>query len=94
MITEAFLTVMAFLWGLFLGVGYFGGLWVTARCLPGQSRPQTFWFFSFILRLILAMIGMWFVLERSTIAFLVTLAAFMMVRFIMINRIGRVSFLR
>jgi len=94
MITEAFLSVMAFLWGLFLGVVYFGGLWMTARRLPGQSRPKTFCFFSFILRLILAMIGMWFVLERSTIAFLVTLTAFMMIRFIMINRIGRVSFLR
>lgn len=86
---SGFFGFLAFSWGLFLGLFYFGGLWVTIRFLPGASRPRAIWFFSFCLRMVLALGGMGIVLKQNLVAFCITLTAFFAVRMVMTRRIGR-----
>ena len=78
---NGFLILMAFLWGLLLGVFYFGGLWLTVRLLPKMaSRQGSCIVLSFVLRLVLALAGMGIVLKVNPVAFFVTLTSFLMVR--------------
>jgi F1F0 ATPase subunit 2 len=68
------------LWGAVLGIFYFGGLWLTVQFLPRSSRPFTHWFFSFVGRLSLSLVGMWVVLQKDGVAFFITLTVFFGVR--------------
>lgn len=77
------------LWGLFLGIFYFGGLWITVRLVPRTARPKRLLFFSYVLRLSGVLAGLWLVLRLHSLYFLSTLAAFFLVRFIMLNRASR-----
>ena len=77
------------LWGLALGIFYFGGLWVTVRLVPRVANPKKLLFVSFILRISVLLSGLWFVLRLHSLHFLATLAAFFLMRFIMLSRISR-----
>jgi len=73
--------LLAFLWGLLLGLAYFGGLWLTLQALVNRaSKHVGLIFLSFVLRLTLALAGMWIVLKINPLAFFITLASFLMVR--------------
>ncbi len=90
MIDNGILILMAFLWGLLLGVFYFGGLWLTVRVLPRMvSRQGSCLILSFALRLVLALAGMAIVLKISPVAFFVTLTSFLMVRPLLTMTMGR-----
>lgn len=77
------------LWGLFLGMYYFGGLWITVRFIPKVSKPRTLLFASFLVRLIVALLGIWFALRNGSLPFMATLAGFFAVRFLMTKSIGK-----
>jgi F1F0 ATPase subunit 2 len=77
------------LWGMSLGIFYFGGLWLTVRLVPQVANPKQLLFISFILRISVVLAGLWLVLRLHSLHFLATLAAFFLVRFIMLSRISR-----
>ncbi len=73
------------LWGMTLGIVYFGGLWVTVRLVPRVSNPKTLLLASFIPRMAILLAGIWFVLRAGPLAFAATLGAILLVRFVMIR---------
>jgi F1F0 ATPase subunit 2 len=79
----------ALLWGLLLGISYFGGLWLTVCFLTKMSRPAMWLYFSFLLRLVLALWGMWIIVRESPEAFFVALIAFFSARFVLMRKIAR-----
>ena len=84
------LLLMALFWGLFLGVFYFGGLWLTVRRLPRMNSGQGVWlFFSFLTRILLVLAGMWIVLQENPMAFFIALLSFFMVRPVLTKTAGR-----
>ena len=74
------LWILAFLWGIFLGVFYFGGLWLTVSALPRKKRPKRWLAVSYVLRLAGALAGFWIIIYKGGSAFFFTLAAFFLVR--------------
>ena len=77
------------LWGMGLGIAYFGGLWVTVRLVPRVSNPKILLLASFILRMAILLAGIWFVLRVSPLAFAATLGAILLVRFVMMQTASR-----
>jgi F1F0 ATPase subunit 2 len=77
------------IWGMFLGIIYFGGLWVTVRLVPRVSNPKILLFTSFILRMAILLAGIWLVLRAGPLAFAATLGAILLVRFVMIQTASR-----
>ena len=88
MMSNEFVWILAFIWGILLGGFYFGGLWLTVCRLPVVKYPRRLWLTSFILRLLPTLLGMWAVLKVNYAAFFVTLATFFTVRIIMSKRIA------
>ena len=82
------LWVLAIVWGVLLGLLYFGGLWTTVRRLPGVSRPKTLLVSSFLVRLALVLAGMWWILQSDLVAFFLCLLSFFLVRVVMTRRFG------
>jgi len=77
------------LWGMTLGIIYFGGLWVTVRFVQRVSNPKILLLASFILRMAILLAGIWFVLRAGPLAFTTTLGAVLLVRFVMIRTASR-----
>ncbi|EFK07236.1 F1/F0 ATPase, Methanosarcina type, subunit 2 [delta proteobacterium NaphS2] len=75
---------LAFLWGVLLGSLYFGGLWITLRKMPEKKKKKRWLALSYILRLCVALVGFWIVIElKGPPAFFFTLAGFFLTRFVM-----------
>lgn len=79
---------LAFLWGVFLGLFYFGGLWLTLKMMPRKERPKSWLTFSYIVRLAGALTGFWIVVQKDPLAFLFTFVAFFAVRIILTRALG------
>ena len=79
---------MGFLWGVLLGLFYFGGLWMTLSALPRKKRPKRWLAVSYVVRLAGAMAGFWVVVHKDLLAFFFTLAAFFLVRIVLIRRLA------
>ena len=80
---------LALLWGAFLGLFYFGGLWVTLLYVRRTGNPKLWLGISFVVRLSLALAGLWLVVREDPGAFLVALAAFFIIRTILTRTLGR-----
>ncbi len=76
---------LAFLWGVVLGLFYFGGLWFTLKAMPRKEKPKRWLAFSYILRLAGALCGFWLVVQKDVMAFMFTLLAFFGVRMVLIR---------
>jgi len=85
----SYLLLIGCLWGISLGIIYFGGLWFTVRFVPKVSRPKLFMFLSFILRMTILLAGIWFVLREGALVFTATLITILLVRFVMIQFANR-----
>lgn len=81
--------VLAFLWGAFLGLVYFGGLWLTLKRALGKRRFRRWLAASFVSRLTAVLAGFWLVLRMDPVAFFFTLAGFFLVRIVLIRFFGR-----
>lgn len=57
---------LAFGAGALLGAGYFAGLWFTVRCMAKASSPYRLYGLSLLLRLTLALGGLYLLAVRGT----------------------------
>jgi len=88
MTIDATFWVLAFLWGVFLGVFYFGGLWLTLKTMPRKEKPKAWLAVSYGVRVAGALAGFWVVVRKDVLAFLFTFAAFFVVRIILTRILG------
>ncbi|MCB2148079.1 MAG: ATP synthase subunit I [Deltaproteobacteria bacterium] len=77
------------LWGAFLGLFYFGGLWMTLKTTLGKPRPEYRLAASLIVRLAVALAGFWLVMRMELSLFFFTLAGFFLVRIVLTRVLGR-----
>lgn len=80
---------LAALWGTFLGCFYFGGLWLTLKRVHRTRRPKIWLGASYACRLLLVLAGFFAVLKRGPEFFVITFAAFLLIRFLLIRFLGR-----
>lgn len=86
--TEALTWGLAAIWGIVLGIFYFGGLWWTVRSLSRKNRPKLWVGLSYLVRTSLVLLGFWLVMRKDLLAFFFTLVAFFLMRFVMIRKLG------
>ena len=86
--TEFYIWGLASIWGVALGIFYFGGLWWTICSLPRLTSPRFFLAASFIIRTALVLLGFWLVLHRNIGAFFFTIGAFTITRLILVRKLG------
>ncbi|MCD6185410.1 MAG: ATP synthase subunit I [Deltaproteobacteria bacterium] len=88
---EIFYFGLALVWGLALGLFYFGGLWWTLRIFTKKARPG-FWFgLSFLIRSFVVMLFFWITVEKDIAAFFITFAGFFLMRFFLTHKLGVVQ---
>ncbi|MFC1823505.1 ATP synthase subunit I [Thermodesulfobacteriota bacterium] len=79
---------LGIVWGLLIGLLYFGGLWWTLVRLPERVRPRLWLTGSYVLRLGFALLGFWLIMRESLTALFLSLAGFFIMRLILIRRLG------
>jgi F1F0 ATPase subunit 2 len=83
--------IFAFLWGLFLALMFFGGLWLTVRILPRMGcRREIGLCFSFFLRVLLVLAGMGILVKSNPLAFFIAFGSFMLARPVLVRSFARV----
>jgi len=80
---------LAFLWGAFLGLVYFGGLWLTLKRVLGKRRFRRWLAASFVIRQAAVLVGFWLVLRMDSVSFFCTLAGFLLVRLVLTRILGQ-----
>jgi F1F0 ATPase subunit 2 len=88
---HALALVLALMAGLALGLWYFGGLWLTVQRLPGARNPGFLSLVSLIIRLSLTLAGFYLVMAGRWERLLVCLAGFLLMRTVLVRRLGPVS---
>ena len=83
------LWVFSVIWGVILGLFYFGGLWMTLKYITRLKKPKSFLFLSFVFRILLILVGFWAVLRLDPLAFMLTFPAFLITRVILTRSLGR-----
>lgn len=86
---NVFYLILAIISGAVLSLLYFGGLWVTVRHLAKNEWPSWTLLLSFLIRGILVIAVFYGLLLLHWAYLAVALVAFLMVRQIMINRLGK-----
>jgi F1F0 ATPase subunit 2 len=79
----------SFIWGVLLGLFYFGGLWMTLKVIPRSKKPKSWLVLSFIVRVFLILVGFWAIVRSSPAAFMLTFLAFLITRVIFTRSLGR-----
>lgn len=79
---------VATMWGAFLGVLYFGGLWMSLRSTPGRSHPRRSYFLQYLLRLAVALAGFWLAMQHGPAALVCSVIGFIGMRVLMVRRLG------
>ena len=88
---EIFYCGLALVWGLILGLFYFGGLWWTLRIFI-QKIHARFWFgLSFLIRTSVIMLFFWIIVEKDIKAFFITFTGFLLMRFFLTHKLGIVQ---
>lgn len=82
MIPDAYSMAAAALWGLALGVFYFGGLWVTVQKMAVSKNPRVLMASSWLIRIGVVLPGMWLVLKQGAGVFCVAFGVFVTTRFV------------
>ena len=80
---------ISFIWGVLLGLLYFGGLWMTLKHICRANRPKSWLGISFVTRISFIMIGFWVIMRKDTVSFLITFLAFLITRVILTRTLGR-----
>lgn len=89
--TNPILLGLSFIWGAALGLFYFGGLWITLKHISRANRPKSWLGLSFVIRISFIMIGFWAIIRKDPAAFILTILAFFITRFILMRTLGRES---
>lgn len=79
--------LMALLAGVGLGLGYFGGLWLTVRRLPDAKRPEVLSLSSLMLRLGLVVLGFYLLMDGHWERLLASVAGFLLARTALVRRL-------
>ncbi|MDD2316955.1 MAG: ATP synthase subunit I [Desulfobacterales bacterium] len=82
MIPDAYSMAAAALWGLALGVFYFGGLWITVQKMAVSKNPKALMASSWLLRIGVVLPGMWLALKQGAGVFCVAFGIFVTTRFV------------
>ncbi len=85
---EIFYYGLALVWGLALGLFYFGGLWWTLRIFTQKARARLWFGLSFLIRAFVVMLFFWIIVEKNIGAFFITFAGFFLMRFFLIRKLG------
>jgi F1F0 ATPase subunit 2 len=86
---ETIWILIPFAAGLALGAIHFAGLWCTLRRLPDLRRPIPALLGSFLVRLLLAIAGLYLVMNGQPAQLVAALAGFILMRGIMVRRLRR-----
>ncbi|MFA7013231.1 MAG: ATP synthase subunit I [Desulfobacterales bacterium] len=82
MIPDAYSMAAAALWGLALGVFYFGGLWITVQKMAVSKNPKALMASSWLLRIGVVLPGMWLALKQGAGVFCVAFGICVTTRFV------------
>jgi F1F0 ATPase subunit 2 len=80
--------VFGVLWGMLLGLFYFGGLWLTVRRIPVVKSPKRVLLLSFVARITAAVFCFWLILRQDPATFGVTVLFFFLVRVVLTRMLG------
>lgn len=80
--------IISFLIGLFLGVLYFGGLYYSTQKFNDVKSPALLMLISFILRMGILIVGLYYLAQLGYKNILVGFAAVMLVRFIIVFKVN------
>ena len=89
--TQILSLLLALMVGLALGLWYFGGLWLTVQRLPGARNPGFLSLVSLIIRLGFTLAGFYLVMAGRWERLLACLVGFLLMRTIVVRRLGPVS---
>lgn len=81
--------IISFLIGLFLGGIYFGGLYYSTQKFNNVKSPALFMVFSFILRMGILIIGLYYLVQSGSKNILIGLLGVILVRFIMVFKVNK-----
>ena len=82
--SEELWLLVALIAGMFLGVSYLGGLWFTIRRLPTATNPIILVLGSFILRIVITILGFYLIMEGHWIRLTLGLLGFLLIRTILV----------
>jgi F1F0 ATPase subunit 2 len=85
---EIITLVLSVFLGVCLSVFYFGGLWLTTRRLPSSQQPALMALGSFAGRSMICLLGFYLVAGEGLTALLLSLAGFVLTKFIMVRHVG------
>ncbi len=88
---DPLILILAALAGVGLGTIFFGGLWWTIRRAMGSTRPALWFFFSLLLRMGIALSGLYFVSGGQWKRLLACLLGFIIARFAVMHLTARVG---
>ena len=79
------------LWGMLLGLFYFGGLWLTVRSIQKVKRPHLLLLLSFLLRFSVAAMCITLIVRLNSPVLWPTLVSFFVTRLVIVRRLGTPS---
>lgn len=88
MSSSAINLVLAAFAGLALGLFYFGGLWYTVRRLSAARRPWLLVLGSYVVRLVVTVVGMYLVMAGDWKRLVACLAGFLLARIVLTRHLG------
>jgi F1F0 ATPase subunit 2 len=83
------LWAFSFIWGVLLGLFYFGGLWMTLKVMTRANKPKSWLGMSFIIRISFIMAGFWVIMKVDAVSLIFTFSAFLITRVILTRALGR-----
>ena len=85
---QSIILLTAFLWGMVLGAIYFAGLWYSIRFVLNRNRTALWMSVSFLFRNLLVLAGFYWIMDNNWLPLVTSLAGFLLVRTLLIKRIG------
>lgn len=88
MMNEYLIYFLAFAGGLALGFFYFGTLWLSINVVKNKSKTALWLFFSFILRIVITIAGLYFIFGDNLVRIILAMIGFIIARTILIKSLG------
>jgi len=88
-VTDTVLLLTSLAAGMILGILYFRGLWQTVKHLPDYKRPVWSMSWSFAARVAIVMAGFYFIMGGHLERLGMAMAGFILMRQILVRRLGR-----
>ncbi len=85
---ESSLLAFSLIFGVGLGIFYFGGLWLTLKHLPGSRQPALLTFGSFLGRSLVCLLGFYLVSISGLEVLIFGVVGFILAKVLLISRLG------